>query len=214
MADDWRVTVTLGAGADIGRALVALREHQVEEDVRARLGNRIAVSADGERVRLYADTERAAREAQQVAAAALAAHDIEGAESHLDRWHPAEERWEDATTATPDGDHEEHARLEKDEAAESQATGIAQWELRIEFASHHDARAFETRLGREGFRHLVRRWRYLLVGTDNRDDAVAWAERLKGELPEGATIQVEPGSGVAWQFVPRNGFAVFGGLGV
>ena len=84
--------------------------------------------------------------------------------------------------------------------------------MRIELASHHDARALAERLENEGFHLVVRRWSYLLVGTDNEDDARELAQKLEDELPDGATIHVEPGGGTAWKAVPSNPFAVFGGL--
>jgi hypothetical protein len=51
----------------------------------------------------------------------------------------------------------------------------------------------------------VRRWRYLLVGAESREDAEELARRLHG--------QVEPSSELVWEVVPQNPFAIFGGLG-
>ena len=64
----------------------------------------------------------------------------------------------------------------------------------------------------EGFTQIVRRWQYLLIGTADEDDGHTLAQRLQGELPAGARIEVEPGGGLAWQLSPRNPFAVFGGF--
>ena len=47
MADDWRVTVTFRDEADVQQAVQSVREHEVEDDVRSRLGHRVAMSADG-----------------------------------------------------------------------------------------------------------------------------------------------------------------------
>jgi hypothetical protein len=212
MADDWRVTVDVRED-DAERLLSALRAHEVEEEARGRLGERIAISASDDHVFLYADTEIAAREAEQVVGQVLSANEMQGS-SRLDRWHPEEERWEDASVPLPTTAAEEqieHERLEQEETAESQATGLAAWEARIELASHHDARALAERLEDEGY-GVVRRWNYLLVGTDNEDAAHELAQKLKDELPDGATIHVEPGGGTAWKAVPSNPFAVFGGL--
>ena len=60
---------------------------------------------------------------------------------------------------------------------------------------------------------VVRRWKYLLVGADNEDQANQIAQRLQGELPGGARLEVEPSGTLAWQARPSNPFAVFGGLG-
>lgn len=137
-----------------------------------------------------------------------------GAEWQLSRWHHEEERWEDASVAmpsTPAAHHEEHEHLEEEETEESQESGLAAWEVRVEFQSHHAAHAFAEQEQREG-RALTRRWKYVLVGFNDEDDANAFVKQLKGALPAGATLHVEPGSGLAWQLMPKNPFAVFGGL--
>ena len=215
MAEDWRVTVTLPGKSDAARLLSALHAHEVEEDVRKQLGERVAVSGDDNHVFLYADAEGAARRAEQIVRELLSAHGTTG-ELKLDRWHHEEEEWEDATVPLPSTAAQkqvEHERLEQQETAEAHATGIAEWEVRIELGSHHDAAALAEQLEQEGYEHFIRRWKYLLIGTADEDDARALAERLTAELPPGATIQAEPGSGMAWQLMPLNPFAVFGGLG-
>jgi len=215
VAEDFRVTVRLQEQAHAGRLLSALNAHEVEEDARQQFGDRVAVSASGDHVFLYADSESAARHAQQIVERLLEAHGMTGV-FKLDRWHHAEEEWEDAIVplpTTPEQRQAEHEKLEEQEKAESKATGLAAWELRVELASHHDARALADRLTQEGFTHIVRRWKFLLIGTEDEDEADALAVQLKGELPAGATIHVEPGSGMAWEGMPRNPFAVFGGLG-
>jgi hypothetical protein len=55
----------------------------------------------------------------------------------------------------------------------------------------------------------VRRARFLLVGANDHEDA----EELSAALEGRGTVHVEPSTGVAWQLLPRNPFAVFGGLG-
>ena len=66
VADDWRVTVTFRDEADVQQAVQFVREHEVEDDVRSRLGHRVAMSVDGPAVFLYAGTEDTAREAERV----------------------------------------------------------------------------------------------------------------------------------------------------
>jgi len=57
---------------------------------------------------LYANTEEAGREAERVVRAEL---EREGwdAQIALDRWHPVEERWEDAALPLPETDQERDA---------------------------------------------------------------------------------------------------------
>jgi hypothetical protein len=113
---------------------------------------------------------------------------------------------------SPDEREAEHERREEQERDESLRTGVAQWEVRLELPSHADASSLAETLERDG-RSVVRRSHYLLVGANDEDDAKALADRLVADAPEGATVHVEPGAGVAWQLMPTNPFAVFGGLG-
>ena len=190
--DDWRVTVTLHDEAHVGRALQSLREHEVEDDVRRRLGHRVAVSADGPHVYLYAGTEDAAREADQVVRQVMAQHGV-AADYALDRWHPAEEEWQDADVPIPQTDEQlqaEHQRLEAEETRESVATGHAQFEVRVELPTHQEAVALAERLEAKG-RPVIRRWKFLVLGANDSDDARDLAEVIRQEAPADATVEVE-----------------------
>jgi hypothetical protein len=190
--DDWRVTVTLHDEAHVGRALQSLREHEVQDDVRARLGHRVAVSADGPHVYVYAGTKEAAREADQVVRQVMAKHGL-GADFALDRWHPAEEEWQDADVPLPQTGQQlqaEHQRLEAEETRESLATGHAQFEVRVELPSHHEALALGERLLAEG-RPVIRRWKFLVIGANDEDDARDLARVISQEAPADASVQVE-----------------------
>ncbi len=194
MADDWRVTVTFHEEAHAGRAQSSLHDHEAEDDVRRRLAHRVAVSADGPRVFLYAGTENAAREADRVVREVLAQHDLE-ADFALDRWHPIEEKWESADVAMPQtGDEREaeHQRLEQEETRESVTTGHAQFEVRVELPSHHDAVHLADRLQAEG-RPVIRRWKYLVLGANDSDDAEALARLIRQEAPEAEVHSEELG---------------------
>jgi hypothetical protein len=72
VADDWRLTVTFRDEADVQQAVQSVREHEVEDDVRSRLGHRVAMSVDGPTVFLYAGTEDTARETDRVVREVLA----------------------------------------------------------------------------------------------------------------------------------------------
>jgi hypothetical protein len=76
--------------------------------------------------------------------------------------------------------------------------------VRVTLRSHADARRLAEQLEAEGYA-VVRRWKYLIVGTASKQDAEALAERVHGE--------VEPGGELIWEVVPGNPFAIFGGLG-
>jgi hypothetical protein len=210
VAEDWRVTITLAERGETRRVLEALHEREVRQELRDELGGRVAVSSDGPTVFLYADTRRAADAAARALREVLDEEEV-AAQPRLDRWHPIEERWEDATVPLPSSDDERRAereRLDAYEDATSVATGVAQWEVRLELASPREAEALADELQGEG-RSVVRRSTYLLVGANDRDDAEELARRLGGR----GRVHVEPSSGVAWQLMPANPFAVFGGLG-
>jgi hypothetical protein len=190
--DDWRVTVTLQDEAHVGRLLESVREHEVEDAVRRRLGHRVAVSAEGPSIFLYAGTENAAREADRVVRELTEQRGL-AADFALDRWHPVEEGWENADATMPQTAEQraaEHQRLEEDETRESLASGYAQWEVRIELPSRHAAVKLAERLRAEG-RSVVRRWTLLVLGANDSDDASALALQIKKEAPADATVQVQ-----------------------
>jgi hypothetical protein len=201
-SDDWRVTISVSGQAQAGREQRPFSLHEVEEDIRRQVGRPIAVGADDRQIFLYAGTETAARDAERVACDVLAQHGI-AAESALHRWHPIEEQWENPDVAMPQTEAErqaEHQRLEDTETAESLATGIAQWQVRVEFPSHRETVALARRLEDEG-RAPVRRWKFLIVGASNEDDAWELAEQIRGEAPPDAMVRAEQ-SGVGWPFMP------------
>ena len=192
VADDWRVTVTFRDEADVQQAVQSVREHEVEDDVRSRLGHRVAMSVDGPVVFLYAGTEDTAREADRVVREVLAQHQL-SAEFTLDRWHPLEEDWEDAGVPMPDTAEQraaEHRRLIDAETQQSLAAGQAGWEVRVELPSHHQAVELAERLQAEG-RPVIRRWKYLMLGANNEDDASALAEAVGQEVSARASVHIQ-----------------------
>ena len=61
---------------------------------------------------------------------------------------------------------------------------------------------------------LIRRHRFVLVGAASEEDARELAERLRAEAPAGAKVEVEPSGEMVYEVMPRNPFAIFGGLGL
>jgi hypothetical protein len=109
----------------------------------------------------------------------------------IEHWLHEEERWDDE----PKHDSWEDDVLKR---------GFAPWEVRVECSSHDEADALADRLEKEGV-DVVRRWRYVIVGASTEEDARELAKRLHGE--------VEAGGEVVWEAMPRNPFAIFGGIG-
>jgi hypothetical protein len=96
MSDEWRVSLALGDRAGVPRKTI--------EDVRVRLGDDVAVSGDKGHIFLYAGTEKAAGEAEQVARDVLAMEGRVAAASLLERWDPDGQKWRDPRVEILDDD--------------------------------------------------------------------------------------------------------------
>jgi hypothetical protein len=93
----------------------------------------------------------------------------------------------------------EHQRLEDSETADSLASGTAQWQARVSLSSHREAVALAHTLEGEG-RTVVRRWKFLVVGANNEDEARELAEHIRSEAPPDAIVRAEP-AGVRLPFI-------------
>lgn len=215
MSDDYRLTLELDASQDGFSFAESLRERSLERDARKRLGDRVAVSADGPVVFLYTDTEEAAREAQKVIEPLLVEHKLTDSKVSLSRWHPEEERWEPVEVplpSTPEEHATEHAREEADEVELTGEQGFAEWEVRIELPSHGETVEFAKRLESEGA-DVHRRWTFILIAASSEDEANAIAKRVEDEAPPGTKVHSEISGGAVWKTGDPFPFAIFGGLG-
>ena len=195
-SDDWRVTISVSPA----QQSTSLR--QLEDDIRRQVGRGIAVGLGDTQIFLYADTETAAWDAERIARDVLAGHGM-AAESVVDRWHPIEERWETPDVSMPQTKAEretEHQRLVADEDAESRAAGVPRWEVRADLGSHRQAVALARQLESDG-RAVVRRWKFLIVGAGDEDEARELAGHIRQEAPPDAAVTVEQ-AGVGWPFPP------------
>jgi hypothetical protein len=192
-ANDWRVSVRLHAGHQAGTAVKHVSSHRVEEEVHTRLGGRVVVGTDGgSELFLYTHTEDAAAAAQESVRDLLASHGM-SADYTVERWHPIAEEWEPADVplpSTPAAVQAEHKELDAEETSESEAAGVAMFEVRVQLPSHRDSVALAARLAGEGY-SVVRRWRFLVVGANNEDQAAEFAAAIRQEAPAGAVITTE-----------------------
>ena len=69
--------------------------------------------------------------------------------------------------------------------------------------SHAEAVELAEQLEAEGI-PVTRRWKHLLVGAADEDDANELAERLRAEAPQGAELTVEPSGEMAWEAAPKR----------
>ena len=191
-SDDWRIRITVADQADglldrLGDALGGEAAELAQELEKRRL----AVSRDDDELFVYAASRAEAERASEIIASVLKEDGIEAKASKIEHWLEAEERWDDE----PKGETWEEEELDR---------GYAPWEVRVTLPSHNAARELADTLEQEGY-SVERRWRYLIAGTDSKEQADALAQRVHGE--------VELGGEVVWENVPGNPFAVFGGLG-
>jgi hypothetical protein len=152
----------------------------------------VVVTRDGSRVFLYAGSDGQAREAERVVRELIAAEALT-AEVAVTRWHPLEERWEDASVPLPTTEAErrdELARREADEAGEAEAEGRYEWHVVVHLAGRDEAGGLADRLAAEGV-PVARRWRWVVAGALTEERAHELAERVRAEAPEGSEVSVE-----------------------
>jgi hypothetical protein len=212
--DDWRIQVDSGDPGRARRLVEQLEAPDLQHDLSDSFHDRVIVSRDDARVYLYAGSREQAERACDLLRSLLA-QDGASADFDLERWHPTAEDWEDPDKPLPRGNAAkaaEHARLIAAERRETEERGCPEFEVRIDLPSHHDARRFAEQLRGEGL-PTVHRWKYLLIGASDEDNAKALAQRIRSEAPSGSRVSVEG----TWKAVnaerPSNPFAVLGGLG-
>ena len=205
MPDDWRVTVAFADPIEARAAVQALRARRAD-DSRGRREAGVAVSADGPNLFVYAATEDVARAAEQVVCEVLAESLLVTAGVRLDRWHPDEQDWEDAAVPMPVSDQEraeKRQRLMDEQTRQSAAAGRAGWQVRADLPSRRQAVELAARLRAQG-RPVVQRWRYLILGAANEDQASALAEAVTAQAPADARVQTQANPDVAFYDQPRS----------
>lgn len=193
--DDWRVRIELteaGPAATLLERLGLDLGSEARELAKELSEHRLAVTRDEDSVFVYAPSRRAAEQARAVVEAELRDLRLEPRATALEHWLAEQDRWDDDP---PQADVED----------EVLARGYAPWEVRVGCRTADAARALAEQLEAEGY-GVVRRWRYVLAGTETREQAEALAARVQGE--------VEPGGELVWEVTPANPFALLlGGIG-
>jgi hypothetical protein len=192
MADeDWRIEVKLDDEEQGYSLTERLRAGDLDDEARARLGERVVVSRDGSRLFLYSATESQSREAEQVIRDLVASHDL-SAEISATRWHPIEQTWQDASIPLPTSPESIEEERTSREAAEERDAERAGWtsHVRVELPHRGDAVDLADRLETEGEK-VHRRWRYVTVDVPTEDAAQELADRLADTLPGGSELTIE-----------------------
>jgi hypothetical protein len=194
MSDNWRIRVELPEEGHVSSLLdrlgIDLGSDEAKRLAKDLEGHRLAVSRDDDVVFVYAESQAQAEQARRMVDAELADDGID-VQAQVERWLPEEERW----SGEPPQETWEQEEIRR---------GYAPWEVRVERDSHDEAEELADSLEQEGF-DVVRRWRYLIVGTETEEQARELARRVHGEA--------EPGGEAVWEVAPQNPFAIFGGLG-
>jgi hypothetical protein len=214
MDDDWRLQIDLDDDGVGGSVADLLRSNEIKHELEVDLKDAVIVSHEGERIFLYAATREPLDMVRGVTENFLAEKGWK-ATIELRHWHPVAEEWEDPDTPEPTTDAEvkaERAELMKTEDEEVAAHhGLAEFEVRVEFPSHTEAREFDKKLKDEGY-EPVRRWHYLVVGAADEDAAKELADRIREEAPADSKVSVEGSLAAAWGERPVNPFFFLGGL--
>jgi hypothetical protein len=191
--DDWRIRIELpdeeGARGVLERLHLAQGDAEtLADELREQ---RLAVSRDDQTVFVYAASGMQAEQASRVVERELQDAGLTPQRLVTEHWLANEERWDD-DPPQPDVEHDLLRR------------GYAPWEVRVELKTLAEARALAEALEKEGY-GVSRTFTYVIAGTETREEAVALARRIHGE--------VEPGGELVYEVQPANPFAVFGGLG-
>jgi hypothetical protein len=111
VADEWRVEVDLGEEGHLTLG-ERLRSLDLDDTAQDRLGGKVIVTRDGDRMFLYARSQEAATEAERVVRELLEAEGLD-AEVEVTRWDARDHEWEHisgaAEEAAREGDEHEPA---------------------------------------------------------------------------------------------------------
>jgi hypothetical protein len=214
MNDEWRLQIDVKDEGHLASMVKRLDAQELEDALSDAFAERVILSREGPRIFAYTETREHA-EAVHDRVVTLDREHSWAAATELRHWHPVAENWEEPDVPLPESDaavaaeHAEAIATERERLAE---TGEPEYEVRVELPSHDDAARLADRLRAEGL-PAVRRWKYLVVGAADEDEAKELAQRLELQAPSGSEVSAEASGQVAWAERPSSPFAIFGGLG-
>jgi hypothetical protein len=213
MNDDWRLQIDFVDEGPLDALQDRLDAEELEHDLSEAFQDRVIVSRNETTIFLYAGSKEQAEKAQ-VLVDRLMREDEEEVTVDFSRWHPLAEEWRPADEPLPDEPGEEqpeHEALMRREMKEAEERGYPEFEVRVDLPSRHEAKRFAEQLRAEGL-PAVHRWKYLLVGAIDEDQAKELAERIKAEAPAGSEVRAEGTWQAAYAERPRSPFSFLGGL--
>ena len=214
MNDEWRLQVDPHDPSHAKLVTERLEARELEHDLSNAFADRVIVSREDKRVFLYAGSREQAESARELILGLAKQHGWD-LSLELKRWHPTAEEWEDPDKPLPADDAAkvaEHEAMIAAERKQTEETGHPEFEVRIDLPSRHDALNLVERLRSEGLLP-VHRWKYVLIGATDEDNAVALAKRIEAEVPPGSKVKAEGTWKAAYDERPPNPFAFMGGLG-
>jgi len=192
MNDDWRLQIDFLADGLDDALLDRLDARELEDDLSEAYDDRVIVTRNETTVFLYAG-DRPQAEAARKLVEEFARREEEELTVDFRRWHPVAQDWKDADLPLPADDaaraseHRERIAAERKEVEEQ---GYPDYEVAVELASDEEADELADRYRAEGFA-TVQRWRFVLIGVTDVDQANATAERVRGEVPPGTPVVVQ-----------------------
>jgi hypothetical protein len=214
MNDEWRLQIEVADEGHIASVVRRLDTQELEDELSDAFADRVILSREGARIYAYTETREQA-EAVQERVVKLDREHSWAASTELRHWHPVAESWEEPEVPLPESDAAvaaEHAEVIAAEREHLEKTGEPEYEVRVELPSHADAARLADLLKAEGL-PAVRRWKYLVVGAADEDEAKELAQRLQLQAPSGSEVSAEASGQVTWAERPANPYAIFGGLG-
>jgi hypothetical protein len=214
MNDDWRLQIEFREEGVVD----ALKDELDSEKLRHELGtafhDRVIVSHEGATIFLYAGEREQAEKARDLVEG-YAAREKEEIEVEFSRWHPVALEWRPADEPLPEGaeaEAAEHQARIGQERQECEEQGYPDYEVRVVLDSFHEASKLADRFRAEGL-PTVHRWRYLLIGATDEDQAARIAEVARKQAPAGSKIAVEGNLREIEGTMPPSPFWFLGGLG-
>ncbi len=101
--DEYRIEIDIHESVH-GQLTERLRSLDLDDEVQERLGDRVIVTRDGEKLFVYAQSATAVREAESVVRGVLAEERLDDAEVRRRRWNAAERFWQDADEPLAEAD--------------------------------------------------------------------------------------------------------------
>jgi hypothetical protein len=213
MNDDWRLQIDFREDGYADALVDRLDARELEGDLSEAFHDRVIVTRNEATVFLYAGDREQAERARKLVES-FAQREQEELDVDFTRWHPLAAEWKPADEPLPAdaaAQLAEHEARIAGERKEVEDQGYPEYEVRVDLPSHGAAEEFADRLREEGL-PTVHRWKYVIVGASDEDQAKALAERIRGEAPAGSAVAVQG----TWRDIYKdrlpNPFAFLGGL--